>query len=1126
MQADRQQLLAAISALEIQRGLLGDAVTDLAQAPLRERLSLHAGADATGLAAAAPLRRAQVTVLFADIVGSTALSVRLDAEDVLQVFGLLLERAAACVHARGGRVLRYTGDGLKAGFGTQGTREDDAAQAVLAGLDILAAGREHAEWVAREHGVAGFALRVGAHTGEVALGAGFEADNTLSGDTVNIAARMEQAAPSGALRISAETYAHVRGQFEVDAQPPLSVKGVAAMLNTVLVRSAKPRHFRIAARGVEGVATRMIGRDAELGALQAAFGRLFSERRFAAVTVVADAGIGKSRLQYEFEAWSEAQPETFLLFRGRASPQTEGQVFGLLRDLLAWRWQIADDDDLAAARSKVERAIVPLFEADGGPEQAEAHAHLLGHLIGIDWRDSRHLKGILEDPKQIRNRAFHAAAQLFRRMAARDGHPIVVQLEDLHWADSESLDFLQHLADVDRDVPMLVLAFARPALFERRVGGWVGEGFHQRIELKSLSESTSVELAHELLQKLPVVPRALIELLTHHAEGNPFYMEELVKMLIDRGAIRTGAAWAVDAEQLVVTKVPSTLTGVLQARLDALPTDEKRALQQASVIGAVFWDQALAAVDAQAAQALPALERRQLAVPRADGPLEGLREYAFHHQLLQQVVYGTVLKRDRRDGHAKVARWMAALIEQGGLRTTDFVGAAAEHFELAGENDSAIEYRARAAAQALERMAHERAQAHVGRAMALLGVARPEQAEMRWRLLLTREHSLRLQARRDEQAVDIDELERCADALDDDTRRGRVELLRAYRAMRLADWAAVGTAAHRGLVFANRLGDDHLRLSLQRLEVCAEVFEGGSERSTQQALRGLAEARYLGLRDIEALMLNILSVAKSMVNDRIGAVSYDQQALIVFREMGDRVNEAVSLMNIGLHRLYLGELLSAQRDLEASVQLAQVNGDRALEAGGRACLSALALWQGHATRAADHARTAITLALAAKEPIREVYARLRLGHAELALGHMAAARQAYADAKAVAMKINQPTHHDASAGLAAVAMAVGEADVAADALRPVLDHVATGHTLHGTQQPRWIELTCHQVLALSGDPGAFDWLACAHGKLMADAEAISDPALRQCFLQNIPHHREIVAAWDCWHAARRPPPAG
>ena len=264
----------------------------------------------------------------------------------------------------------------------------------------------------------------------VLLGGGVDADGSIRGLAVNIAARMEQTAPAGALRISHDTYAQVRGLFEVEVQEPLSVKGVDTPVQSYLVTRAKPRNFHIGTRGIEGVATKMIGRDAEFEALQTAFKRLFEERKLAAITVVADAGIRKSRLLYEFEAWSEARPESFYIFRGRANPQTQGQPLGLLRDILAWRFQIADDDTIEAARTKMEQGIVPLFLHDDGADLAEGHAHLLGHLIGIEWRDSRHIKGILDDPKQIRNHAFHAAAQLLRGVSASDGTPIVLQLED------------------------------------------------------------------------------------------------------------------------------------------------------------------------------------------------------------------------------------------------------------------------------------------------------------------------------------------------------------------------------------------------------------------------------------------------------------------------------------------------------------------------------------------------------------------------------------------------------------------------------------------------------------------------------------------------------------------------
>ena len=336
----------------------------------------------------------QVSILFLDVVGSTTLSQHLDPEAISAVMDDALSRAAAVVESHRGKVLQYAGDNLLAAFGADEAREDDPERAIHCGLALLALGKALSAEVLSAHEHSGFDVRIGVHTGAVLLGGGVDADGTIRGIAVNIAARMEQAAPAGALRISHDTYAQVRGLFEVEAQEQLAVKGIDRTIQSYLVARAKPRRFRIGARGIEGVSTRMIGRDAELECLQDAFRQVFTERKLAGVTVVADAGVGKSRLLYEFEAWSEARPEPFYLFRGRATPQTQGQPFGLLRNILAWRFEIADDDSIESARGKIEQIIIPLFLVDEGPDRAESHAHLLGHLIGIAWHDSRHIKGI------------------------------------------------------------------------------------------------------------------------------------------------------------------------------------------------------------------------------------------------------------------------------------------------------------------------------------------------------------------------------------------------------------------------------------------------------------------------------------------------------------------------------------------------------------------------------------------------------------------------------------------------------------------------------------------------------------------------------------------------------------
>ena len=1135
MSSEQQQLEAGIQALEAQRSLLGDAVVDMAVTPLKARLAALIAPSTASVEPAQTLK--QVSILFLDVVGSTNLSQQLDPEAISAVMDDALARGTAVVVAHRGKVLKYAGDNILAAFGVDEAREDDAERAVHCGLALLELGRSLGAEVLARHGHPGFNIRVGIHTGGVLLGGGVDAEGNIRGHAVNVAARMEQTAPAGALRISHDTYTQVRGLFEVDAQEPLAVKGVDAPVQSYLVKRAKPRQFRIGTRGIEGVATRMIGRDAELETLQAAYHRLFAQRTMAAVTVVAEAGIGKSRLLYEFEAWSEDRPESFSLFRGRATPATGMQAFGLLRDIIAWRFQIHDDDTVEAARQKMEAGIVPLFLHDDGPDLAEGHAHLLGHLIGIEWKQSRHIRGILEDPKQIRNRAFHAAAQLFRRVSASEDLPIVLQLDDLHWADGETLDFLNYLVEVNRDVPLLVLSFTRPALFERRTDWSSTEGIHTRIDLAPLDKRASRDFANELLKKLPEIPAALRELLTSSAEGNPFYMEELLKMLIDQGAVETGEPWKVNAERLVVTQVPPTLTGVLQARLDGLPAPEKRALQQASVVGAVFWDQALAAVEAQAAEQLLALVQRELALPRVDAQLDGLREYAFRHQVLHQVTYDTVLKRLKREGHARVAQWLAGLADQGSLRAGDFLGQAAEHFEQAGDDANAAEFHARAAEQAGQRLAHDRVLLHVGRALTQLGAPAHgndlAQAALRWRLLWVRERTFGLQARRDEQAADLDALDAVAEVLADDRRRAEVAMRRCGRAMRMADWAAMERAARHGMACATRAGDDDLRLRALSLLALAQVDQGNFAAGRALAQQGLAEARRLGLRGVEWRLLNSLSIACGRQGDLVSQLDLSRQYVLIVREAGDRVNEAIVLLNLGAGWLNLGDLAQARRELDAALQLLRANGDRVMEGAALGNLSRLALWQGDETRALALARQALDIAVATQARDTEVEAGLRLGEAELALGRSAAARQAYAQARERALEIDSPMQHDASAGLACVALAehgaagastaapaapaTETAQAALQALQSLLDHLAAGGTLDGTEYPREIELTVYQALALAGDPRAAEWLARAHTALMAQADAISqhstDPALRHGFLNHIPHHRAIVAAW-------------
>jgi class 3 adenylate cyclase/predicted ATPase len=1049
-----------------------------------------------------------VTIVFADMVGSTTLAERLDAEDMLELFSGALSALASVVEASQGRVMRFTGDGLKAVFGADAAREDDAERAVRCGLAMLATAREHAARLREERDWVDLQIRVGIHTGHVALGGGVEGVDTAIGSAVHVAARMEQSAPPGGLRISHDTYRHVRGVFEVQPQPPLQVPGVKEPVVTYLVQKAKPRAFRIATRGIEGIETRMIGRDAELGQLQRAFHALLAGGTLAFVTVVGEAGVGKSRLLYEFRNWAEARPERYKVFQGRATPQTVSQSYGMLRDVLARRLEIAESDSMAVAKAKLEAAIVPLFEADDGAEMAQAHAHVLGHLIGMDFGASPHVKGIAEDARQIRNRAFHTAAQVVRRIAA-DGAPVILYLEDLHWADDGSIDFLNYLARVGRDLPILIVCLARPALYERRKDWGNPEGMHRRVDVTTLDPGSTLLLAEELLKKLPDVPASLREVVTAGAGGNPFYMEELVKMLVDQGAIETGPElWTLHAEKLQATEVPSTLTGVIQARLDGLPAPERLALQQASVLGSIFWDATLAAIDPRAPEALPALVRRELIVAHKDAAFEGLREFAFYHQILHQVTYETLVKRNRRAWHAKAAAWMAGL---SGARAGDFLGATAEHYESAGDLANAREFFTRAAEHARGRYLNASAIDFVARALALVGEeATPEASELRWRLMAARERALDVQGKRAEQQIALDALERLADELDDDGRRAFVAAERGNFAIRTGDNRGCEQAARRAIALAERAGAVELCLRGQSLLVGALRFLGDIQASTALALDSLAVARARGFRREEGLLLNQLGVTTLEGGDRAAALAMFRQLLETERELGSRRGEAAACNNIGTVLLELGEYREGRWHLEDAARLSRATGDLVLQSCALHGLSIVAQVEGDLAEGKACAQLALDIAVEGRDPVIEIDALCALATALEASGDFGTARALCERALAVATAKGLPMEHKARMGIARAALAAGDTEGAAREVEILIASLDRGDC---GAEALIVQIVCYRVLARIGDGRAISHLQSAHASLQAAAARIQDAALRRGFLENVPEHRDIVAAW-------------
>jgi Predicted ATPase len=1095
---EENRLVAALATVESQRQALGDAVTDTALASLNEKL-----AAVRDHSQRFQQRLKQVTVLFTDVVDSTRQSQHLDPEDMLAVMEGGLGRFAAIIERHGGRVLQFAGDGLHAEFGVGTSREDDAERAVRAGLALLADAKRYATEVAVGFAFPDFAIRVGINTGQVLVGGGIDADTTAMGLAINVARRMEQSAPVGGLRISHDTYRHIRGVFDATEEAPLVVKGIDEPIRTYLVRGAKPRTFRITPRGIEGVETRMVGRDAEMAKLRESFETVLEENELALVTIVADAGLGKSRLLYEFDNWLELRPEKIWLFRGRAYPQGTGQPYGLLRDLFAWRFGIQDSDSLEQAREKLRAGIAPWFDTSADEQTA-----MLGHLIGFDYSGSSHIAGILQDAKQMRDRAFNAAAQYFRRLSQSNGAPVAILLDDLHWADDGSLDFINYLAEVAHDLPILVLCLTRPVLFERRPRWGSGQAAHARIELAPLGRRGSRELAEVLLQRLTEVPHALRELITGGAEGNPFYMEELTRMLIDDGVIvTTQVQWRVAPERLVKVRVPPTLTGVLQARLDALPPEEKIALQQAAVVGHVFWDEAVSAINAPSRFALPALARRELVLARETTAVDEAGEYVFKHHVLHQVTYDGVLKRDRRTYHQQTAEWLAT---KSGERVGEYLGLIADHYDRAGDGVNAAAYLRRAGEDAGQRYANDAALQYLNRALLLT----PE-ADLpgRFALLLAREAVFDLQGARPAQSSDLHALEALAGQLDDNARRAEIAARRARYSNHVSDYPRAIEAARQAVALAKAVGASAIALRASTEWGWALMRQDNYALAQERMLANLDEARRTGDRRAEAETLKILG-AISVEFAEVTARSYVEQALHLHQALGDRRNEAVDFHNLGLCERHLGNFALARACVERSLRIDREIGARQSEGIDLATLASCMIGLGEYEGAVTHAQQGLLILRTLRNREYEGYTLLVLGHALAELGRTDAAAQNYGDALALFRDIGVLNAESAlHAGLARVAIVEGDAAGARAHVEAILAKLASGAITSGAHEPLRIYLTCYQVLAAAHDPRADALLTTAHALLEERSAKITDPDARRMFRENVTYNRDIAALW-------------
>jgi class 3 adenylate cyclase/tetratricopeptide (TPR) repeat protein len=640
------------------------------------------------LAPAEPARKERkfATAVFADLVGSTSLAEREDAEVVQSVVGRTFDRLAEEIGRYEGLLEKFMGDAVLAVFGVPRAHEDDAERSVRAALEMQAVLSELNRGFAAE-GKPTLAMRIGIEAGEVLVDverATGRRDRMLTGDAVNTASRLQTAAEPGRIVVGPAVYASTKDVIEYEELEALALKGKAepvpawrALRIKARTRGERPRL---------GLEARLVGRDEELAVLKQTLRRVESEGRPALVTIVGPAGVGKSRLVAELERYVEGLPQTIYWRRGRCLAYGN-TAYSALADAIKAQCEIFEDDTAEVASKKADAAVRELFGDEGVTPQLRA-------LVGAG--DTRRMS---------REDLFEAWRRFLERMAAR--YPLALVLDDLHWADEGLLDFVEHVADWAQG-PILVLGTARAELFETRPTWGGGKRNAASLYLDPLSPTEGEAMLDDLLPG-PIAPD-LKQTIVDRSEGNPLYVEEIVRKLIDDGVLRATEAsrWEL-AQPIGEIELPRSVQGLIAARLDGLPDDEKAVLQDAAVVGRVFWVGAVAELAGRdvsdVRDALGRLRVKELVVPHDPSSFSDEQEFSFRHNLIRDGAYESLPKSLRADKHAGVARWAE---RRAGDRADEIAELIATHElealryleELGGEPERTVALRRSAFARA------------------------------------------------------------------------------------------------------------------------------------------------------------------------------------------------------------------------------------------------------------------------------------------------------------------------------------------------------------------------------------------------------------------------------------------
>jgi class 3 adenylate cyclase/tetratricopeptide (TPR) repeat protein len=606
-----------------------------------------------------------ITVLFCDLVGFTERSDQADPEDVkamLRVYHTLLKRT---IEHFGGMVDKFIGDAVLGVFGAPMGHEDDPERAVRAGLQIL----EDVEDANTQQPGLELAVRIGINTGEavIAFGQGPQIGESVTGDVVNTASRLQNIAPTGTIVVGEAAHHATAAVFEYKELPPVTVKGKAEPLS--IWRPLRARSV-IGVDPREQQRTTFVGRADESATLRQVFRKMEEYRDQLAragspqlVTVIGEPGVGKTRLIREFSGFIDELPDLIRFRQGRCLPYGDGVGFWAFGEIVKAQAGILDSDDPEEAGAKLAVAVDAVVDDQ---TQRDWIRRRLAPLIGAG-----------DESSDVPREELFTAWRRFVEALAYEGRLVLI-FEDLHWADVPMLEFIEHLID-EGERPFMVVCAARPELYDRYPQWGEGRRNASRLSLPPLTDSETAVLVSSLLERA-VLPAATQSILIERSGGNPLFAEEFIQLLVDRGLIDLESHDRPVAE-LHDIPVPESLQALIASRLDQLPHEDKALLQDAAVVGKVFWSGALAALcgcdEPSVHDRLADVLRRELVRPNRASALDGQTEYTFWHALIRDVAYGQIPRAKRELKHLSVARWLKGTVAD---RIPDFAEELAYHY--------------------------------------------------------------------------------------------------------------------------------------------------------------------------------------------------------------------------------------------------------------------------------------------------------------------------------------------------------------------------------------------------------------------------------------------------------------